>query len=206
MENHLLYLASKSASRRMLLEQARLPFTVLEQSADEAQCDWNQDLETVVRSIAQHKMEHVIMPAGTQGQIAFVITADTLNTDARGSIFGKPTDVQDAKRMIRAQAGFARIATGFCIRKSQFIAGCWHELERREGCVVASCVLEVPEPWLERFIAAEPSLVSFAGALAVDGYASQFVKSINGSYTAILGLPLYEVREALEELGFFADQ
>lgn len=144
MKNHLLYLASKSASRRMLLEQARLPFTVLEQLADEAQCDWNQDLETVVRSIAQHKMEHVIMPAGKEGQIAFVITADTLNTDAHGSIFGKPTDIADAKRMIRAQAGFAQIATGFCIRKSQLSAGSWHELERREGCVVASCVLEVP--------------------------------------------------------------
>lgn len=66
----------------------------------------------------------------------------------------------------------------------------------------AAC-LKSRELWLEHFLAAEPNLVSFAGALAVDGYASQFVKSINGSYTAILGLPLYEVREALEQLGFF---
>lgn len=203
MTKSLLYLASKSRSRRLLLEQARIPFQLLEQSADEAQCDWSQELATVVSSIARHKMEHVIMPQGHEGQVIFVITADTLNSDAKGQIFGKPADSEDAKRMIKAQTGFARIATGFCVRKSEYLNGAWRELDRREGCVVSECVLEVPDSWFERFLEAEPQLVTFAGALAVDGYASQFVQSINGSYTGILGLPLYEVRQALEQLCFF---
>lgn len=49
----------------------------------------------------------------------------------------------------------------------------------------------------------QPFVYNSAGALFVEGFGAQFVKEVNGSYSAIIGLPMFEVREALEQIGFF---
>ena len=51
--NNTLLLASKSQSRQRLLRDARIPFAIIEQEADESKCDWALPLEQVVQSIAQ---------------------------------------------------------------------------------------------------------------------------------------------------------
>ncbi len=42
-----------------------------------------------------------------------------------------------------------------------------------------------------------------SGAVAIEDYGAQFLKTVDGSHSAIIGLPLFELREALDELGFF---
>ena len=75
-------------------------------------------LQKVVESIAEHKMQHVIMPQGAEGQIAFVLTADTLSIDTTGSISGKPSDMADAIAKIEAaRGGSNRCGTAFCFKK-----------------------------------------------------------------------------------------
>ncbi len=44
--------------------------------------------------------------------------------------------------------------------------------------------------------------LKIAGALHVEGYGSQFIKSIEGSYTAIIGLSMFELRKALQQLRY----
>src|SRR5579863_6185861 len=92
-----LYFGSKSEPRKMLLEEARIPFTVVSQNADESQCDWGLPLPQLVLSIAIYKMQHVILPDGMhEGDICFVLTADTMSHDKMGTIHGKPVDRVDA--------------------------------------------------------------------------------------------------------------
>lgn len=201
---NILLLGSKSYSRKLLLDQARIPYQIIEQEADETQCDWGLAMPQVVANIALYKMEHVIMPGGTQeGQRAFVLTADTLSQERDGTISGKPTDAQDAIDKIRRARAGMRTGTAFCLDKRAWRAGKWEIEQRIQGYVQAEYIFAIPEEWIERYMQNTISL-SASGAIAIEEYGSQFLKEVQGSYTAIVGLPLFEVREALEKLGFWS--
>ncbi len=199
---NILYLASKSASRKKLLERAGIAFEVLEQDADESQCDWGMPLRRVVESIATHKMEHVILPQVTNGQIIFVLTADTLSIDTTGAISGKPADMHDAVAKVKAaHGGLNRCGTAFCIQKKIFQNGSWTLLQESLGYAEATYEFEVPDEYVHEYIQSSGALEA-AGAIKIED-GPQFLKSVNGSYTAIIGLPMYEVFNTLMHMGFF---
>ena len=198
---NILYIASKSKSRKKLLQEARIPFEVLEQDADENQCDWSLPLQDLVTSIAHCKMEHVIMPTGTQGQIAFVVTADTLSIDPTGKIRGKPIDQQEAIEMLQAAGlGVNICGTAFCLEKKVFANNSWTTQEKIVGYAQAFYEFQIPDSWISDYLKTTNALEA-AGAIKIED-GKQFVKSINGSYSAIIGLPMFELREALIQIGF----
>lgn len=200
---NILLLGSKSYSRKLLLNQARIPFQIVEQEADESQCDWNLPMPQVVANIALYKMNHVIMPHGSkEGDVAYVLTADTLSQERDGTISGKPTDAQDAIDKIRRARAGMRTGTAYCLDKRVWRAGKWEVEQRIQGYVEAEYIFAIPEEWVERYMQNTISL-SASGAIAIEEYGAQFLKEVQGSYSAIVGLPLFEVREALEKLGFF---
>jgi septum formation protein len=201
--NHILLLGSQSASRKMLLEDAQIPFMVLSQSADEKSCDWTLPRQQLVTAIAEHKMNNLLLPAGMQdGEFCFVLTADTLSQDLSGVIHGKPTDKEDARLKIQAARAGAYLSTAFCLEKKIWRQGSWHLLERIQQCVDASYVFDIPDEWIDMYL--KKSLGFFASnAIAIEGFGAQFLRSINGSYTTIVGLPMFELRQALMKLNFF---
>lgn len=198
-----LYLASKSPSRQYLLRESKIDFTLLSQNADEAQCDWSLSINEVVTSIARYKMNCVTMPQGTEGEQAFVLTADTLTQDKKGVIHGKPLDKSDALRKMEALRDGVVVATAFCLSKKVFRQGAWILEDQREQCVISRCEFIVPSSWAERYF--KESVIGYeaAGGMAVEAYGMQFLRYIEGSYSAVIGLPLFEVREALDALTFF---
>jgi septum formation protein len=199
---NILYLASKSASRKMLLQKAGIQFQILEQDADESQCDWGMPLHKVVESIALHKMNHVIMPPGKEGQIAFVVTADTLSVDTTGAIRGKPVDKADALNMLHNARGTNNLCgTAFCLDKKIYQAGQWHTQKRIQGYAQALYTFDIPDSCIDDYIRHAEAL-NAAGAIKIEDGA-QFVQTINGSYTAIVGLPMFELWQALREIGFY---
>jgi nucleoside triphosphate pyrophosphatase len=203
-----LYLASGSASRQLLLEQSKIPFTVIEQTADELACDWQLPFGQLVVNIAQHKMKHALMPPGAfDGEYVVVLTADSLVQDEHGEIYGKPIDKDDAlSKFAQRNNRPVRIATGFCLAKKQWHDKQWTTQAVIEQCVVGECRVDVPEKWREAYYRNHPIALKAAGGFAVEGYGMQFLKSVHGSMTTIIGLPLYEVRQALDALGFFDDK
>lgn len=68
----------------------------------------------------------------------------------------------------------------------------------------AAYQLDIADHWIEIYCEEYPEFLSIAGALIVEEYGAQFFKSLNGSYGVALGLPLFELREALELIGFFS--
>lgn len=200
--NNILYLASKSSSRKKLLERAGIPFEIIQQEADESQCDWGMPLQKVVESIAMHKMDHVIMPAGHEGQIAFVLTADTLSVDTNGAISGKPSDMADAIAKIKAaRGGINQCGTAYCLEKKMFKNGSWQSVKRKMGYAHATYEFEVPNELIVAYIEKSGALEA-AGAIKIED-GPQFFKSMNGSYTAIIGLPMYQLRNDLSEFSFW---
>jgi septum formation protein len=200
---HLLYLASSSASRKYLLEQAHIPFVCVQQTADESECDHSLPLEKLVAAIAAYKMEHVIMPVGKyEGELAYVITADTLAQDADGTIQGKPLDRADAIQKIKSARDGSHISTGFCLEKKQWNGERWETVARHEEVVSATCRYVVPDQAIEYYLDNTQAL-SASGAIILEGFGQQFLETVNGSYSTIIGLPLAEVRSALQKFGFF---
>ncbi|TET33516.1 hypothetical protein E3J61_03905 [Candidatus Dependentiae bacterium] len=199
----ILYLASQSPSRQQLLREVQIPFELVSQTADEAACDWGLPLHKLVASIALYKMEHADLSGIDREKEIFVLTADTLSQDANGAIQGKPKDRADAIEKIKEARGGTRLCTGFCLDKKAWKNGGWQTVDRIEQVVHASYKFIIPDEWIETYLEKSPGL-NCSNAIAVEQYGGQFLKEVQGSYTAIVGLPLYEVREALEKLGFFS--
>jgi septum formation protein len=186
----------------MLLDDAKISYVLAVMDADETACDWSQPLRKVVESIALFKMEHVILPPGkSDNEICFVLTADTLSQDAHGTISGKPKDRDDAILKLKAARDGIVTGTAFCLEKKVWRNGKWQIDRKNLGYAQAEYEFLVPNDKIDVYLGHTNTLGS--QAIAVESYGAQFLKSVRGSYTAIVGLPLYELRVALEEMNFF---
>jgi septum formation protein len=122
-----------------------------------------------------------------------VLAADTL-VEVDGEPLGKPTDADDAARMLRLLSGrIHRVLTGVVLA----VPG-RQPLERLAVTEVEMAGLSDPE--IARYTAgAEP--YDKAGAYGIQGAAGWFVVSIRGSFSNVMGLPLEQVRGLLSEAG-----
>ena len=196
-----IYLASRSPRRRELLGQIGVRFEPL-LFRDGARRDPDPDedvhqgempeayVERVTRQKAQAAWERVVMRRGLRRMP--VLTADT--TVALGDrIFGKPADRDDAIRMLTALAGSRhRVLTA--------VAVCAEE--RIELAVSISQVAFAPisEERIRAYVdSGEP--FDKAGAYAIQGRAGAFAERIEGSYSGVMGLPLFEVATLLRQFG-----
>lgn len=203
---HTLYLASGSQTRKSLLTEAQIPFTLISQDADESLVSINRPLPEVVKDIAMLKMKHAQIPAGKfDGQIVFVLTADTLTLTGEADSFeilGKPKDREHAKYMIRAGKKGSLTGTAFCVQKLAWKDFYWNKLE--EDCSYAEGwnLIDIPEEWQD-FYLDHIDYMNLSGAIKIRGICEQFTKEIRGSYSAIMGLPMYELRQVLNRMGFY---
>ena len=196
-----LYLASESSSRKLLLEKAKIPFTVISHNADEDSIPVTTVHETVSK-IAQLKMKHVIIPDGKEGDVAYILTADSMVADSEGAIHGKPKDKDDVIRKIKTLRGDSVTATGFCLQKRTWKDNTWSIDKEICKTVAATCTFSIPDSWVDRYLD-NSHAYNTAGAITIESYGLQFLEKIDGSFSTVTGLPLFEVREALEEVGFF---
>jgi septum formation protein len=187
----------------MLLTEARIPFRTIPQDMDESQCALGLSFTDKVYHIALHKMDHVILPVGNKkDEYCFVLTADTMVCDASGTIHGKPIDREDAIKKIKGARNGSTACTAFCLDKKIWNGHVWVTQIRIAQYVTVNYVFDVPDTWIDIYLDTTIGQ-QCAGGAAVEGFGSQFLRSVNGSHSALIGLPLYEVREALEQLGFF---
>lgn len=203
MNTHTLLLGSKSYSRKLLLHEAKIPFSVVYQDADESQCDYSLPLEQLVASIALHKMNQVILePGKKEGDICFVLTGDTLSQDTNGKINGKPISRADAIEKLKSARDGSRLCTSFCLDRKVWKDGTWTVEQRITKSVLAEYLFYVPDEWIDIYLDNSIGMQA-SNAIAIEGYGGQFLQWVKGSYTTIVGMPMFELREALEEVGFF---
>ncbi len=204
---YVLYLASSSQTRRNLLADAQIPFAIITQTADESVVSLdNRPLREVVEEIAMLKMNHVQIPDGkVDGQIVFVVTADTLTlTGDVGSfeIFGKPKDREHAQYMLKAGRKGSTTGTAFCVQKLVWKSSSWHKLDEQAGYGEGWNLIDIPDAWID-FYLDHIDYMNLSGAIKIRGLCEQFTKEVRGSYSAIMGLPMYELRETLMGMGFY---
>jgi septum formation protein len=210
MTKDILYLGSKSKPRQKLVELAEIPFKVLEHESDECGIDLKQNFHDYVLEIAKHKMDHLILPEQPEvideqkQERIFVLTVDTLVQSCKSKeILPKPTDKDDAKRMLRILRNEeVEVVTGCCLDVKVWKNGEWRT--ETENHWTTSTLVEfcVDEELLNKYFEKMPHAMHACTAGIIEGYGANFLKSVKGSYTSVLGLPLYKLRQELKKMGF----
>ena len=198
-----LFLASGSASRKKLLTDAKIPFELIAHDADESTVSLDASLKEVVQNIAILKMDHILMPDSLKAdEEIYVLTADTLTVTSEGAVLGKPTSRKHALEMLQGcRKDNATVGSGFCLEKRIFVDGSWIAVKRILGYNEASCLFDVSDRDSDFYLNNIPFL-DVSGGVTIEGFGNQFLKDVQGSYSSIIGLPMFEIREALIEVGF----
>jgi septum formation protein len=191
------YLASQSPRRQQLLEQIGVRYELLLATPDEDA----ESLERVipgeaplsyVKRVTLLKLEAAVKRMQARGlKPAPVLCADT--TVALGRvILGKPENEQDAVRILKTLSGQThRVLTAVAVASGR----------RRSLSVSVSKVTFTPMklPEIKAYVASgEP--FGKAGAYGVQGMAAAYISDIQGSYTGIMGLPLFETSVLLKNI------
>ncbi|MDX1433868.1 MAG: Maf family protein [Gammaproteobacteria bacterium] len=189
----MIVLASNSPRRRELLAQLGVGFEVLDPEVDETPRD-GESPESLVARLAVDKAQagRAMSDAGGGSGDAAVIGADTVVViDAQA--LGKPRDAAHACAMLERLSGRCHTvlsavalahagATEVRVSESRV---CFRELSSDECRAYA--------------MSGEP--LDKAGGYAIQGRAAAFVRSLEGSYSGVVGLPLFETAELLREAG-----
>jgi septum formation protein len=196
-----IYLASRSPRRRELLAQIGVKFEVLlfregpRQDADTSEDAYPGErpddyVRRVTRLKADAAWQRVVMRRGHRRMP--VLAADTTVAVAN-EILAKPADLADAARMLRLLSGARhRVLTAVALAFEGRI-----EMRVSES-LVTFCALD--EERIEAYVASgEP--FDKAGGYGIQGRAGAFVSRLEGSYTGVMGLPLFETAELLREFG-----
>lgn len=195
-----IYLASKSPRRRELLRQIGVEFEILmlreAPGLTEAVTEIphpNEDPEVYVRRVAREKGE-----AGWQTVLERklplrpVLSADT-TVSIDGKILGKPADADEAIKILRWLSGRTHeVLTAITVTAEGKMSEALSRSEVRfahldEASLRAYCATKEP--------------YDKAGAYGVQGLAAQFIEFISGSYSGIMGLPLFETAQLLQKAG-----
>ncbi len=188
--NPLIWLASASPRRSALLTQIGITHQIRPVDVDEAILAGEPPSQYVTR-LARAKAER-LWSTLTEDERRPVLGSDT--TVALGSeVLAKPQDRADALRMLRAlSARTHQVYTAVAIRHAQ---GCEARLSVSDVSMRTLSDTEIAAYWES----GEPA--DKAGAYGIQGKASLFVERISGSYSGIVGLPLFETGELLRMIG-----
>lgn len=195
------YLASKSPRRQELLRQIGVEFTELllreapgrEQDIveaprrDEPPVEYVKRIARLKASVGWHRM-------GRRGLTPKPVLAADTEVVLEGTVLGKPKDAADAVAMLEALSGRTHeVLTAVAIR--------W-QAELAQAVSSSRVTLRVvPKDEIERYVATgEP--FDKAGAYAIQGRAAAFVQHLDGSYSGVMGLPLFETAQILTRIGY----
>jgi septum formation protein len=193
-----IYLASQSPRRAQLLEQLGVSFELL--LADDGEDA--ESLEAVVKNeapaayvarVTALKLDAAMARMRRRGlPLAPVLCSDTTVALGR-SIYGKPEHPADAARMLRELSGKThRVLTAVAVQKGKTRAQAVSTSQVRFAAMTA--------PQIRSYVATgEP--MGKAGAYAVQGGAAAYIEHISGSYSGIMGLPMFETAQMLRTLG-----
>jgi len=194
-----IYLASQSPRRRQLLEQLGIRHELLLPDAHED----SEGLETMlpgeaptsyVQRVTQLKLDAALARMKRRGLPAAPILCSDTTVALGRRIYGKPQDAKDAARMLAELAGrthrvLTAVAVGTARKRAQVLS------------VSRVTFSTMSRSQIKAYVATREPLGK-AGAYAVQGRAAAYISHISGSYSGIMGLPVFETAQLLQSFGF----
>ncbi len=190
-----IYLASHSEARKKLLEKFGLKFKVLPSRVKEAKSRGNLSYARLVKNNARKKAEEV----ATRVREGIVIAADTICVQ-NGKIFGKPKNMQDARRMLKKLSSSPqRLYTGLAV------------IKKDQGGDKLMLDHEITKVYMHKLSDAQinkyfkqVSPLDKAGSFDIQGKGAFFIKRVDGCFYNVVGLPLRKLYLIFKKLGLFA--
>lgn len=188
--SHDIYLASASPRRRELLEQIGVSYRLLRVDVPEVR-DLSESPEEYVLRVALAKARAGLALLGGSNQQA-VLGADTAVV-LDGEVLGKPRDRDDAMAMLQRLGGREHLVlSGVALMRGDEVQSrlsVSHVRFRQIGDDEALTYWHTGEP------------ADKAGGYAIQGLAAMFIERLEGSYSGVMGLPLFETAQLLEQFG-----
>ncbi len=184
------YLASASPRRRELLQQLGMNFEAIPADIDETVRSGEQPADYVVRMALEkaraiaRKLDSSRVP---------VLGSDT-SVVIHGRVLGKPESAEDAAAMLRELSD----TTHEVLSAVALVGG---DVELTELSRTEVRFRSISDAEIERYWSLGES-GDKAGGYAIQGYAACFVEHISGSYSGVMGLPLFETARLLENFGY----
>lgn len=182
-----IYLASNSPRRQDLLTQLGVEFIQLDNQFDETPLI-DENARDYVERLALGKA----LSSKTQLSVMQypILAADTIVV-LEGKLLGKPKDLNDASQMLKQLSGNThQVMTSVVMLDSQ---------QTRQATSISQVSFSnLTESQIQNYCQTKESLGK-AGSYAIQGVAASFVERIEGSYSGIVGLPLNETRQLLEQ-------
>ena len=186
-----IYLASGSPRRRELLTQIGVNFETLAVEVDES-VQAGEPADRYVQRVAIDKAQAGLALSTQQNLPARPVLAADTAVIVDKQILGKPADTQQARQFLQYLAG----------RQHQVLSCV--ALATDTNMTVRSQLSQVrfaslTDAEIDWYVATGEGSDK-AGGYAVQGLAAQFIEHIDGSYSGIMGLPLFETRQLLQEI------
>ena len=198
-----IYLASQSPRRRQLLEQLGVRHQLLLPNVDDDVCEDAEAIEVAlsgeaptayVERVTGLKLDAAVTRHARRGlPDAPILCSDTTVALGR-TIFGKPDDAAHAARLLAGLAGHEhRVLTAVAL-----------QVGARRLCALSVSRVTfaaMTGAQIDAYVATGEPLGK-AGAYGIQGRAAAHIQQIAGSYSGIMGLPLYETAQLLRAAGF----
>ncbi|MFT3792552.1 MAG: Maf family nucleotide pyrophosphatase [Rudaea sp.] len=189
----MLYLASQSPRRRELLGQIGVRFGTVQLDLPEVRVPGEPPEDYVSRVAREKAGAGLLKLSGVRD--AIVLGGDT-EVVLDDEVFGKPSDGDHAAAMLRRLSG----------RTHEVVSVVWLVGAGREEHAISRTAVTfaaLDEATIAAYVAGgEP--MGRAGAYAIQGRAAAFVRRIEGSYSGVMGLPLFETAMLLRRFGIVA--
>lgn len=206
----LLVLGSKSPRRHEFLTYLGIPYSIFTQSIEEK--SGFQVPKDFCEDLAKQKGLVVLKSINEKTNVLeaydpTVLAADTI-VAVDGKILGKPTDITHAKEMLKKLSGTVhQVITAVYLGKyADFSSPSSSSFTLKENIFSISTDVtfsELSDHMIDYYLEHE-EVLDMAGSYGIQGMAQMFIQEIKGSYSNVVGLPLNEVRESLED--FFGKQ
>lgn len=194
-----LYLASQSPRRSELLTQVGFTFTVISADVNEDTIP-NESAEDYVKRLAREKA--IAGFSMIKQQAKAVLGSDTAVV-IDGEILGKPENDDDAKRMLKLLSGNThQVMTAVALAVGNDVTT---SPELTEVISVSEVTFKkLSDDEIERYIHSG-ECTDKAGSYAIQGLGAVFITHLSGSYSGVMGLPLYETVALLHKAGISTD-
>lgn len=186
-----LYLASSSPRRAELMQQLNLRFETVISPIEETMLPQESPQSFVLRMAVEKAFAGYNKLPGAD---IWVVGSDTAVL-LEQKVFGKPKHEMDAKRMLQQLSGRThQVLSSVAVLTDGEV---FSALNVTEVTFNALSEVDIDDYWLT----GEPE--GKAGAYAIQGMAAKFINNINGSYSGVMGLPLFELDQLLTQSGYY---
>ncbi|MDP2248366.1 MAG: Maf family protein [Nitrosomonadales bacterium] len=192
MKKNNIYLASQSPRRKELLQQLGLNSIVLPSDVDESP-HMDERVEDYVLRLAREKAEVCLNYVKQEAQELLPILAADTTVCVDSVILGKPENEMDAYDMLKS------------------LSGRWHEVHTAVAVATEfGTRTALSTTHVEMVTLTDAEILAYiasgeprdkAGAYGIQGLAGIFIKSIEGSYSGVMGLPIFETAQLLRYAG-----